>query len=660
MTNRRKVRRSTSWMRASGKHCVGLSVAMLLNVVLSALPVRGQATETVLYSFTGGTDGAYPDAGVIRDAKGDLYGTTTSGGLNQPACYLGCGVVYKIGTDGTETVLHAFAGYPTDGDRPFATVALDSAGNLYGTTSEGGPNAYGIVFKLDATGTETLLYSFAGQSPNGTDPSGGLILDTAGNIYGSTGAGGAFNYGTVFQLSATGSETVLYSFAGSANGDGWGPNGTLVRDAAGNLYGTTSLGGTGCDSGCGTVFEVSASGTETLLHVFMDNGADGFSPSGGLSRDPSGNLYGTTEGGGAFGYGTVFKLDATGQETILYSFAGGTDGASPFAGLVRDAAGNLYGSTYYGGAYNFGTVFKVNTSGSKTILHDFAGGSDGAYPYAGLILDAAGNLYGTTVGGGAYGYGTVFVLDPLGNGVDVSESAGDVSDSAWQSMVGAGVQFVVVKAWGGLSEGLWASQQLVGDGSKTTGAQNNGLSTGAYALLNYYSNGGTGADQVDKAIFAVGAGISKLKFMVVDVEECCGEVFSPNLGANVIGRVARIQRISDAVSEIRNNGLKAVIYTNRSSWQAITGNCNANPNGTNNCASLIALPLWDVELVKHASDCGDSIVGLVPFTPYPKSFGWQQRRGNQYRYEDTASGCGEILVFGIPVDEDFFDPTLFQ
>ena len=196
MTNRRKVRRSTSWMRASGKHCVGLSVAMLLNVVLSALPVRGQATETVLYSFTGGTDGAYPDAGVIRDAKGDLYGTTTSGGLNQPACYLGCGVVYKIGTDGTETVLHAFAGYPTDGDRPFATVALDSAGNLYGTTSEGGPNAYGIVFKLDATGTETLLYSFAGQSPNGTDPSGGLILDTAGNIYGSTGAGGAFNYGT--------------------------------------------------------------------------------------------------------------------------------------------------------------------------------------------------------------------------------------------------------------------------------------------------------------------------------------------------------------------------------------------------------------------------------------------------------------------------------
>jgi uncharacterized repeat protein (TIGR03803 family) len=217
----------------------------------------------------------------------------------------------------------------------------------------------------------------------------------------------------VFKLDTAGRQTVLHSFAGAP--DGQFPNTKLVRDAAGNLYGTTELGGDPkCNftNGCGTVFKLDATGTETVLHSFTARPLDGAFPEGGLVRDAAGNLYGTTYFGGASDFGTVFKLDNAGMETVLYSFTGGTtDGAYPLAGLLQGATGNLYGTTNLGGASNLGTVFRVTTSGTETMLHSLKGG-EGKNPRAGLARDTASNLYGTTSSGGPFNKGTVFKLSP--------------------------------------------------------------------------------------------------------------------------------------------------------------------------------------------------------------------------------------------------------
>jgi uncharacterized repeat protein (TIGR03803 family) len=223
-----------------------------------------------------------------------------------------------------------------------------------------------------------------------------LIQDAAGILYGTTTQGGPYPLGVVFKLSPSGTETVLHSFTGG--GDGSGPFAPLILDAAGSLYGTTSNGGgsSQCLNGCGTVFRLSLTGTETILYSFT-GGADGNEPRAGLVWDPAGDLYSTT-------------IDDA--ETVLHSFTGGADGREPlYAGLVRDAAGNLYGTTWFGGSPDQGVVFKLSPSGTETILHTFTG-ADGAQPIAGLIQDAAGNLYGTTSKGGAYGHGVVFRLTP--------------------------------------------------------------------------------------------------------------------------------------------------------------------------------------------------------------------------------------------------------
>jgi uncharacterized repeat protein (TIGR03803 family) len=409
-------------------------------------------TLSVLYRFAGPpTDGAFPVAGLVRDAAGNLYGTTQSAGANT-ACFstYGCGVVFKLSPTGTQTVLYSFTG-GADGANPSAGLVRDAAGNLYGTTTSGGTGCNGIgcgvVFKLSPTRIETVLYSFTG-GPDGRDPYGGLTTDAAGNLYGTTTAGGRttgtckpsaehpFGCGVVFELircdsAASGYEfKVLYRFTGGA--DGSGPN-ALVRDAAGNLYGTTGYGGatSACDppSGCGVVFKLSPSGTETVLHSFSEPG-DGAFP-GGLVRDAAGNLYGTTGFTITsipffFGLGTVFKLSPNGTETVLYSFTGGADGGGP-NGVVPDSAGNLYGTTYFGGGStacyyvtgSCGVVFKLSPNGTETVLHRFTGGADGENSSAGLLRDAAGNLYGTAQYGGAnttcfspYGCGVVFKLAP--------------------------------------------------------------------------------------------------------------------------------------------------------------------------------------------------------------------------------------------------------
>jgi uncharacterized repeat protein (TIGR03803 family) len=332
---------------------------------------------------------------------------------NKFGCGLALALLITVGgahAKSTETTLYSFTG-GADGSGPYAGLIEDKSGNLYGTTLFGGANSYGTVFKVTPSGTETVLYSFD-STVNGVDgfePYAGVIEDKSGNLYGTTYLGGAHDGGTVFELAPNGTEKVLYSFTGGA--DGLSPFAGLIRKK-GKLYGTTVEGGA---HGDGTVFEVTPGGKEKVLHSFT-GGADGAYPEAGVIMDKTGNLYGTTPSGGAGGLGTVFEVAPDGTETVLHSFTGSPDGKGPGAGLIMDKKGQLYGTTVFGGANNQGTVFELAPDGTETVLYSFTGGADGGLPQAGLIMDKKGSLYGTTEGGGnpAYNGGTVFELAPDG------------------------------------------------------------------------------------------------------------------------------------------------------------------------------------------------------------------------------------------------------
>jgi uncharacterized repeat protein (TIGR03803 family) len=380
-----------------------------VNGVIFKLDSTGH--ETVLHNFTGGADGGQPYGGVVLDEAGNLYGTASDGGVTTGVCNHafepGCGVVFKLDPSGQETVLYAFTG-GSDGNDPVSGLLLDAAGNVYGTTFFGGSANLGAVYSVSATGQQRTLFSFPG-AVGGNLPLSGVILDQAGNIYGAARDGGRLNQGVVYKLGASGNLTTLYSFTGGA--DGANPHSSLIRDSAGNLYGTASGGGA---SGNGVVYEVDTSGAETVLHSF-GGGADGSDPVGGVTRGPSGSLYGTTASGGVSNLGVLYSLDVAGNETILHTFTGGDDGSTPYAAVTFDSAGNLYGTASGGGAYGGGVVYKLDASGSFTILYAFTGGADGLGPWGGVVLDASGNLYGTTPAGGTNGRGVVFKLDPAGN-----------------------------------------------------------------------------------------------------------------------------------------------------------------------------------------------------------------------------------------------------
>jgi uncharacterized repeat protein (TIGR03803 family) len=419
---------------------------------------KGKWTETILYTFTGnptsGPDGAYPAAGLLFDSAGNLYGTTSQGGI------YGQGTVFKLtrtsGGKWKETVIHAFLGYPGDGANPLTGLVSDSAGNLFGTTSAGGNGggcgdqytqaSCGTVFELSPVGngwTETILHNFQGGT-DGCFPAGGLIFDQSGSLYGTSqfGIGGGYDcflgVGTVFKLTrgsgGTWTESVLYAFTG--NGDGGNPAGALIFDSAGNLYGT---GAPPSYLGSGTVFELNpgSGGTWTETVLYNLNG-----PSySGLIFDKAGNLYGTIEYGGSSsctqGCGSIFELSPGSggwTETTLYSFTGSNDGAYPVASLLSDSAGNLYTTVSDGAnrgcisnAGGCGAAVKLTpSSGGKWIVgavYDFPSPKDGSSSRANLISDAAGNLYGTTTYGGTGrcggpypGCGTVFELSPTSAG----------------------------------------------------------------------------------------------------------------------------------------------------------------------------------------------------------------------------------------------------
>jgi uncharacterized repeat protein (TIGR03803 family) len=395
---------------ARRRHIAALAFVVMLG--LGVVTTHSQAqTFTVLYNFTGTPDGYAPYAGLVQDQAGTLYGTTYVGGSGN--CFDGCGTVFKVSKTGKETVLYNFAGGSGDGCNPSAELIRDTADNLYGTTQTCGSSNLGTVFKVSKIGKETVLHSFAGGSADGCTPAGGLLRDKAGNLYGATFQCGASGVGTVFRVSKSGNETVLHSFAGAPS-DGSVPFFTsLLMDTKGNLYGVTYEGGA---SDNGVVYKLSKTGTLTLLYSFAGETSDGCFPNGNLATDNKGNLYGVTRECGPSGEGIVWKLGKKGTETVLHNFAGGSsDGAYPWAGVVLDAKGNFYGDTNEGGASGDGTVYELNGKGTLTLLHSFAF-SDGETPQGGVIRDATGNLYGTgTYGGsgcGVEGCGTVWKLAP--------------------------------------------------------------------------------------------------------------------------------------------------------------------------------------------------------------------------------------------------------
>lgn len=382
--------------------CLVLGFLMLGGGLFSQ-PATAQ-TYTVLYTFTGTPDGKLPSSGLLRVSSTpfstDIYGTTTLGGTNN------LGSIFKLSATGHETVLYSFAG-GADGEGPSENGVLvrDSAGNLYGNTVGGGASNCGVVFKLAPNGVETVLHTFTGMGLDGCNPYGGLIRDAAGNFYGIARSGGSSQAGVVFTMTA-GVFNTLYSFTGGA--DGGQPYGDLVFDPAGNLYGVTVLGG---GSNKGVIFELTPSGQESVLYSFT-GGADGGTPVG-LTRDSSGNLYGMTQAGGV-GSGVVFELSSSGVYSVLHSFAG-ADGALPTASPTRDPAGNLYGTTIFGGADGDGVVFKLRSDGTYTVLHNFTGGADGSRPFGGDLIwtpsaSLAGTLYGSASHGGSSSSGVLFGL----------------------------------------------------------------------------------------------------------------------------------------------------------------------------------------------------------------------------------------------------------
>jgi uncharacterized repeat protein (TIGR03803 family) len=383
-------------------------------------------TETTLHAFTNGSDGGAPDAGLISDSNGNLYGTALDGGA------YGYGTVYKLthsASGWTETVLYNFGGGTGDGAFPEYDLAFDAAGNLYGTTAEGGidwnTGGWGTVFELTPSGsvwTERVLHFFA----SGNRPSSGLIIDTAGDMFGEIGGSAAGAGGSIYRMknASTGWKfRTLFKFDGTDNGNY--PNGGLILDGAGNLYGMTNNEGAVC---CGTVFEVKHGANDTwtqrILYSFA-SGTDGGFPNAPLVSNGPGKLYGTTSTGGDLscgngGCGVVFELSLSGgiwTETVLHSFTDSPDGNNSSAGMTFDKAGNLFGTTVIGGADGYGSVFKLMPQSAggwkETILYSFTNGNDGAYPSNALLL-RLGNIYSTASSGGQFGWGSVFELPGAG------------------------------------------------------------------------------------------------------------------------------------------------------------------------------------------------------------------------------------------------------
>jgi uncharacterized repeat protein (TIGR03803 family) len=478
----------------------GFRVLLSLALITAAADVASAATytESILLNFQGPPNGSSPSSSLVLDSAGNLFGATEYGGaINQ-------GVVFKLDANGTLTLPHNFSG-GTDGAFPLAAVIRDSNGNLYGTTIDGGTAFFGTVYKISPNGTETVLHNFGGPG-DGANPECALIRDSKGNLYGTTEGGGLLNSGTVFKLDSANNETILYSFQ---NGDDGGfPIAGVVRDSAGNLYGTAETGGS---ANLGVVFKLDPSGKETVLHAFT-GGSDGAYPVGGVVLDADGNLYGTTSEGGSANFGTVYKIDASG-EAILHSFTGFPDGANPQSGVAIDSAGNLYGTAPFGGANNSGMVYKIPKGGSESVFFSFEFGPTGALPSGGVILDSAGNLYGTAAQGGLNGsdYGVIYRLDTAGSEtVLYSFPPNPQGTSPGGGVVASGADFYGVAGGGTTNLGVLYKLDAAGNETVlhtftggTDGANPVGLTSSGGTTLGVTNAGGSAGGGV---LFAVSAG----------------------------------------------------------------------------------------------------------------------------------------------------------
>jgi len=386
--------------------CAALAAAL-------ALPGGADAADRfhLLYTFRG-ADGAFSIAAPIVDASGNLYGTTSSGG---PA---NKGTVFKLAPDGNQTLLAGFDRNHS-GIEPTSSLWRDANGNLFGTTFRTARRSpFGTVFEITQDGREKVLHRFSGGDAAGYGPWGGVTGDASGNLYGTTSQGGALRGGTIFKLAPDGTMTVVHAFDTNRNsGDASAPWGSLAMDAGGNLYGTSQRGGA---AGGGALFKVAPDGTESIVYSFGSERGDGTPPNGGVLIDAAGNFYATTTSGGFYGYGTIYRIAPDRSAVLLHSFSRYPDGGQPNGGLVADAKGNLYGTTYQGGnTNNCGTVFELSPGGRFRVLHTFdeifRRIRNGIEPQAGLAIDAAGNLYGTTSRAGGNGRhtgdGTVFKID---------------------------------------------------------------------------------------------------------------------------------------------------------------------------------------------------------------------------------------------------------
>lgn len=392
------------------------AMALLATVAWAASAAK------LIYSFAGSGDGEYTDTELVMDSAGNLYGTSVQGGI------YGGGTVFQVTPAGVHTVLYDFTG-GADGGEPYKGVTLDTQGNLYGTAVTGGGGSCeggcGVAFKLSNSGgvwTQTVIHTFTGGK-DGSGPGSPVAIDKQGNVYGTTPTGGANGMGVVYQLrpGATGGWTlrVIHTFTGGSDGGG-GSASRLMIDATGNLYGVCTVGGT---NGFGTVYKMSSVQGKwqfTTLYAFKDQ-PDGALPYGGVISDKAGNLYGTTYYAGVNDLGTVYKLthgNGTWTESVLYSFKGGTDGASPISSLVADAAGNLYGTTSDGGAAACvcGVIFKLTRGATgkwtESVAYRFPGMPQPGFAYNGMVGDSAGNFYGATVHGGSGNDGAIYQFTP--------------------------------------------------------------------------------------------------------------------------------------------------------------------------------------------------------------------------------------------------------
>lgn len=383
------------------------ALAAALLVVLAPAIARA-APDTIIYSFAGGNDGASPRSTLITDSAGNFYGTTNKGGPSN------AGTVFKITPGGVETVLYAFTGGSDGGNPSGGPLVMDSLGNLYGTAAVGGARTVGTVFMVPPGGGESVVYTFT-YGADGGYPAGGLVADAQGNLYGVCfDAGNAGGWGTVFKVTTGGALTTLHAFSGYPN-DGGRPESTLAIDGTGAVYGTTYQGG---PMNAGTVFKIPAGGALSTLYSFT-NGSDGSAPQGGVVLDPSGNIYGTA-GGGANNYGTFWEISNTGSFGLLYSFAGAHKGQAMLSNPILDAEGNFYGATYSAGRFSDGSVIEISppavahhsTTWRVTSLHGFRNTPDGENAVGSPLMDSSGNLYGVTQFGGASGNGALYKIVP--------------------------------------------------------------------------------------------------------------------------------------------------------------------------------------------------------------------------------------------------------